>query len=203
MTTRWARVARGFVAAVISLFVAIFSHILPGGNVPGALALLACLILSTLVCIALSGKKLSLFRLSAAVGVSQFLFHSVFSLSASVPSTAATPASLIHSGHLHEQVIVLGTSGVASIDEGMWLAHALAAVVTIVALRHGELAFWSLFRVARLWIGTLFASMTTPRPVEVPAVSAPRERAVLPHALILPLSPMRHRGPPAFHLTAV
>jgi hypothetical protein len=202
MTTRWARVARGFVAAVISLFVAAFSHILPGGNVPGALALLACLILSTLVCTALSGKKLSLFRLSAAVGMSQFLFHSVFSLSAFVPSAAATPAFPIHSGHVHEQLIVLGTHGIASIDAGMWLAHAGAAVVTIVALRYGELAFWGLFTVARLWIGALFEAMTTPRPVEVPA-AAPRERSALPHERILPLSPMRHRGPPAYQLTTV
>lgn len=202
MTTRWARVARGFVAAVISLFVAAFSHVLPGGNVPGVLALLACLILSTLVCIALSGKKLSLFRLSAAVGTSQFLFHSVFSLSASIPSAAA-PASLVHSGHMHEQLIALGTSATASIGAGMWLAHAVAAVVTIVALRHGELAFWSLFTVARLWIGALFATMTTPCPVEVPAVAAPRERSSLPHERILPLSPMRHRGPPAFQLISV
>jgi hypothetical protein len=203
MTTRWARVARGFVAAVISLFVAAFSHILPGGNVPGALALLACLILSTLVCIALAGKKLSLFRLSAAVVASQFLFHSVFSLSASVPSVTATPASLIHSGHIHQQLMVLGTSGAASIDGGMWLAHAVAAVMTIVALRYGELAFWGLFTVARLWIGTLFAAVTAAHPVEVPAATAPRERAVLPHALILPLSPLRHRGPPVLQLIAV
>lgn len=203
MTTRWARVARGFVAAMISLFVAAFSHIVPGGNAPGALALLACLILSTLVCIALSGKKLSLFRLSAAVGASQFLFHSVFSLAASAPPSAAAPAALVHSGHVHEQFVVFGSSGVASIDGGMWFAHAVAAVVTIVALRHGELAFWSLFTVARLWIGTLFTAITTPLPVEVPAVAAPREWAVLPHERILPLSPMRHRGPPAFQLITV
>ena len=202
MTTRWARVARGFVAAVISLFVAAFSHILPGGNVPGAVALLACLILSTFVCIALSGKKLSLLRLSTSVVVSQFLFHSIFSLSASIPSVAA-PASLVHSGHMHDQLLVLGTSGVASTDGGMWLAHAVAAVVTIVALRYGELVFWGLFTVARLWIGALFATMTTPRPVEVPAVAAPCERSSLPHERILPLSPMRHRGPPAFQLISV
>lgn len=201
MTTRWARVARGFVAAVISLFVAAVSHILPGGNVPGALALLACLILSTLVCIALSGKRLSLFRLGTAVVASQFLFHSLFSLSA--PSTAAGSASPIHPGHVHEQFIVLGTSGAASIDAGMWLAHAGAAVVTIVALRYGELAFWSLFTVARLWIGALFGAMTTPRPVEVPVVAAPRERSALPHERILPLSPLRHRGPPAFRPVTV
>lgn len=191
MTTRWARVARGFVAAAFSLFVAAFSHILPGGNAPGVVALLACLILSTLVCIALSGKKLSLVRLSAAVAASQFLFHGVFSLS------SAAPASLIHSGHVHEQVIASGTMGAASIDGGMWLAHAGAAIITIVALRYGELAFWGLFAVARLWIGTLFAALTAPHPVDVPAVPAPREPAALPRRLILPLSLLRHRGPPA------
>lgn len=196
MTTRWARVARGFVAAVISLFVAAASHILPGGNAPGVLALLACLILSTVVCVALSGKKLSIVRLGAAVVASQFLFHSVFSLS------DATPASLVHSGHLHQQLIAIGAPGLATIDGGMWLAHAVAAIVTVVALRYGELAFWGLFTVARLWIGSLFASVTTPRPVEVPAATAPRERATLPSRRILPLSPLRHRGPPALRFAA-
>ncbi|MEO6944043.1 MAG: hypothetical protein ABI053_04960 [Lacisediminihabitans sp.] len=203
MMTRWARVARGFVAAITSLFVAAISHILPGGDAPGMVALVACLILSTFVCTALSGKKLSLFRLSTAVIASQFLFHSFFSLSASAPSVAMGSTSFTHVGHVQEHFVVLGSSGVASMGTGMWVAHTVAAVVTIMALRYGETAFWSLRIVARLWIGALFEAGTSPRPVEVPATEAPRECLALPHERILPLSPLRRRGPPGFQAIAV
>lgn len=194
MTTRWARVARGFVAAAISLFVAAFCHIASGGAVPNALALAACLVLSVFVCVALSAKTLSLPRLSVSVAASQFLFHSVFSLWTTTPVSFAGI-----SGHDHEQFALLATPGAvgASADAGMWLAHAAAAVVTIGALRYGETAFWGLLAVARLWIGSLFATVAALGPVEALPSPVPAEREFLPRALALLLSSMRHRGPPS------
>src|ERR1700712_934267 len=79
MHTRWARVARGCAAAAFATFVAAFSHSLAGGSVPTAFGLFVSLMLSAMVCTLLRGRTLSLWRLAASVGVSQFLFHALFS----------------------------------------------------------------------------------------------------------------------------
>jgi hypothetical protein len=191
MTTRWARVARGFVAAVISLFVAAFGHVISGGNTPSLFALVACLVLSTFACVVLCGKELSLLRLSASVILSQFLFHAIFSASAVLPAL----------GHSHDHLLTIVSSSGAgtaiSIDDGMWAGHGVAAAMTIVALRYGELAFWGLLTIARPWICTIFAAIATSRPGAMMPVIAPVERMFLPSSGIRLLSPMRHRGPPS------
>jgi hypothetical protein len=196
MTTRWARVARGSVAAVFSVFVALVSHLAVGGTRPSAFALVACVVLATLVCVALAGKRMSLPRLTMSVGFSQFLFHGFFSLW----STSAMPIGAHHP--VGGQMLMTVTSMPApsqpmATDPGMWLAHAIAAVITIAALLHGETAFWGLFQIARLW----FSALTSP-PARGPLLSGMYPVAVaavptfLPRDLVLFLSSMRHRGPP-------
>jgi hypothetical protein len=77
----------------------------------------------------------------------------------------------------------------------MWLAHAVAGVITIIALRYAGTAFWGVADTARL----LFARLIV---VLVPMIPAPRPVAALAdHVFVrldlaLLLSPMRHRGPP-------
>jgi hypothetical protein len=197
MTTRWARVARGCVAAVFSVFVALLSHLIVGGTRPSAFALVACVVLATLACVALAGKRMSLPRLSMSVGFSQILFHGFFSLW----STSAMP----NDGRHHPvggQMLMTVTSLPApaqpmATDPGMWLAHAIAAVITIAALLHGETAFWGLFQIAQVWIAAL-----TSRPARGPLPSGMHPVPVaavptfLPRDLVLFLSSMRHRGPP-------
>jgi len=79
----------------------------------------------------------------------------------------------------------------------MWLAHLLAAVVTIVALRHGERALGVLVDSARLVVLRVLASHTVPvRPRTAHRAPAPAF-VVLPRNLLVFLSVMRHRGPPA------
>ncbi len=192
MTTRWARVARGFVAAAVSLFAAAAFHIIVGGTIPTVLAIACCLVASTFVCVGLSGKKLSLPKLSAAVGVSQFLFHSVFSM------WTAQPAIGMSVGHMHDQLLVfLPQAGSAvSADPDMWLAHGLAAAVTIAALRHGEAAFWGLLVTARLWLGTIVAKVVLVLPARTSHLEAPVLRVELTRELLLLLSSLQHRGPP-------
>jgi hypothetical protein len=79
MTTRWARFARGWIVAGFSTFVAALSHTLGGGAVPGLLAVVVSLAFAGIVSIALSGRTLSTWRLSAAVLLSQLIFHGLFS----------------------------------------------------------------------------------------------------------------------------
>lgn len=151
MDTRWARLARGWVTAVVSVVVAAVSHVAGGGALPGSLGAVLALTFAGLASVALAGKTLSRLRLSASVMVSQFAFHALFGLGAgSAPMSMNDPGS----GHQHGTMMVgmtapAGSPQAMNVDTSMWLAHAVAAVITIVLLRRGERAFWALLALAR------------------------------------------------------
>lgn len=204
MATRWARVARGCVAAAVSLFVAAFGHIVSGAPAPSLFALVCCLVMSAFVCVMLSGKALSLPKLSVSVALSQLLFHTVFSL------WTTQPTGIAPIGHVHGQLFafVAPDSPLVPADASMWLAHALAAVVTIAALRHGESAFWSLFGLARLWLtrlwlGSLFAALGLVRVTGTPRPAPPLDRILPLRDLALLHSSRHHRGPPPERISAL
>jgi hypothetical protein len=89
------------------------------------------------------------------------------------------------------------TAAPMTTDPGMWLAHAIAAVITIAVLLHGEKAFWGLLEIARLWIGALASRPTRgPLPTGLPPVPVIAVPTFLPRYLVLLLSSMQHRGPP-------
>ena len=80
MRVRHRRALRGTLAAAFATFVALTSHILGGGSFPTAMGVIVPLALSTLVCVLLAGRQMSLPRLTVSVGISQTLFHLLFSL---------------------------------------------------------------------------------------------------------------------------
>ena len=89
MDSRWARVARGTVAAAFATFVAAFSHTLAGGATPAPFGLAVSLVISAMICTTLAGRTVSLLRLAASVAASQILFHSLF-------SGLGTPVGVVH-----------------------------------------------------------------------------------------------------------
>ncbi|MBK4346486.1 hypothetical protein [Lacisediminihabitans changchengi] len=201
MSTRWARFARGWIAAVVSVFVALCSHLLAGGDSPGLPGILLCLAFAGMICIALSGRALSTPRLTIAVGASQFLFHGVFGMLGAAPMS-------ISGGHMdmNPQLTMsaqpmLSPLPLAAADSGMampgwmWFAHAVAAVITVLALRFGERAFWQLLALASPLLRMLLA-LARPVRVSTPPASVPAADAMLPPRLVV-LSTHRHRGPPA------
>lgn len=211
MTTRWARFARGWIAAIVSLFVASCSHALAGGALPATAGLALCLAFSAAVCVLLAGKTLSLARLSLAVALSQLLFHGLFSLLTTTPGTPVPAGAGMHHG-AGSMVLELGsaTSSAPSVaamsadaDLRMWIGHAIGALVTIAALGFGERAFWGLLRLARLCISHSIARIVDS---VVPPRTAPSRRliptdrpsAVIPRALVFSIH--RHRGPPTLAL---
>ena len=184
MDSRWARVARGWTAAGFATFVAAFSHTIAGGAVPSAFGILVSLVISGTLCTMLAGRTMSLWRLAIAVGVSQAMFHGLF-------GSLGTPVIVEHQmGAMPMDAAAPHHAGAA-----MWLAHAIAAVITIVALRHAGSAFWGVADTARLLLTRLAALFvpvtTTPR-----GSAAVADRGFLPRDLARLLSPMRHRGPP-------
>lgn len=208
MHTRWARFARGWIVAAFSTFVAALSHSLGGGSAPGLLAVVVSLAFAGMVCVALAGRTLSFWRSAASVLISQFIFHGLFSLGA--PGGALGVEAIAASGtHQHAALpgligpMVSSSAAHASHDAPvMWLAHFGAAVVTILALRYAERAFWNLVGNVRLGIRMLLLPAQPVVPMVAPRRIGHVAPVFTPRDLILVLSAMRHRGPPAFALAA-
>ena len=185
MDSRWARVARGWSAATFAILVAAVSHTLAGGTAPSAFALAVSLIMAGAICTAFTARRMSLPLLIPAVGLSQFLFHAVF-------SGLASPVVASH----HMGSMTVGSMSLPQSPSTMWLGHAVAAVVTVVAVRRGESAFWSLLQSAHIAFALLFAA-------RVPVISTPPRPAIVDDRVFSPRDPalllgvMRHRGPPA------
>ena len=197
---RGARVARGACAAGLSTGVALASHVLAGAPAPGALGVAVPLLLATAACIVLAGVRLSVVRLSLSVLVSQVLFHTLFVVG-TVPAGTTVVPSAGGVGHLgHDTAVVVSGAAVHPHHGGgwMWLAHAVAAAGTVLALRHGERALAHLVRIAST-VGVGLA----PRGVVVQVVPVRRrpvplawgQPAVRP-ALAALTGPVARRGPP-------
>ncbi|RWZ52747.1 hypothetical protein ELQ90_02040 [Labedella phragmitis] len=142
------RVTRGAAAAGVSTFVALLSHVAGGGIVPAVEGVAVPLVLSLALCTALAGRRLSLPRLMASVVVSQVLFHALFVLGSPTGITATDGTTT--AAHVHSIVLDSTAAHGHTDGAGMWWAHALAALVTIVALRRGERATAHLLGVTRI-----------------------------------------------------
>lgn len=209
MITRWARVARGTMAAGIAIFVSALFHVAAGGDAPGLLAVVLSLAFCVPVCIVLCGKRLSLWRQVVSVGLSQFVFHALFSLAPSGTHFAAVGgAANIHAAHIHSgsQLVAMGggaSSHLAMMPDNawMWAGHASAALVTIVALRYGETAFWGLFSTAAIRIVDVSeGAALVPVSTDAPVCRTVDARPAGPRELLVTIGRMRHRGPPAVSL---
>jgi hypothetical protein len=175
-------------AAGFATFVAALSHTLGGDAAPSVLAIVTTLVISAAICTLFAGRTLSTWRLAASIALSQALFHGVF-------SALGTPVA---AAHAHAGPITLPTAPALShlhAGGAMWIAHAAAALVTIVAFLYAERAFWGISDTARLFFARLFAAIVpltpTPRPAGIRAV-----RRYVARDLSVLLSTMRHRGPP-------
>lgn len=185
---------RGSVAAAIATFMALVSHVAAGGELPGWLGITVPLLLSTMVCVLLAGRRLSLARLTVAVSASQFLFHTLFVLGSITP--------LRSMGHQHGAPLVLAplTDGVALPDAGMWLGHVIAASATTALLHRGESAVRQLLRLAQsalAWVArTLTRTPALPLEVRPRSASQPIADDARVHIARRVVSRMPHRGPP-------
>lgn len=209
--SRQQRVVRGFVGAIFTVVFAATSHTITGGTTPSLLGLFGSLMLATMLCTVFGGRHLSLWRTSTAVLLSQALFHFFFSYLV-VPSSAPGSPAMNMGVHDHSAGIAslmssqtltasgpgsTGTGMIFSSDEMMLLAHALAAVATIVMIRRGEVA---LARIARLVTIVIIRPLTSAlRPVALP-LSVPTVSAMWVNrfnVLLQLFSSLRYRGPPA------
>ena len=194
---RTRRLARGVTTAVGATFVALMSHLIGGGAQPALLGIAVPLLLATSASVALAQLRLRLLRLTVSVAVSQGLFHLLFSVGTpvSVPTSA--------SGHMHHTAGSLAASADALAQAGhasvpMWLAHAGGAVVTVLALRHGEVAAVRVGRVVAqlLWRVLVERVQVLPVSAHAPAARLEDGRAWVPAARMLTNACVSWRGPP-------
>ncbi|MET1017440.1 MAG: hypothetical protein ABWX76_11515 [Leifsonia flava] len=182
---------RGVLAAAVSTFAAAFSHGVAASEAPSIAALAAASVLAVFVCIALAGRATPL-RLSTAVILSQAGFHTLFTLMPALSGSAT-----VSSGH--HGMVTLTTDAVThhhgTSDAGMWLGHAAAAVVTILALRHGERAFLAIADTLRLTMRALVGAIAS-LPVQTPAAAAPEWLPTRSATTSLLPSSVHRRGPP-------
>jgi hypothetical protein len=220
MSSRWARVARGLLAAGFATLVAAVFHTASGGAAPSVLALSLSLAFSGIFCVALAGKRLSLWRQSASVVLSQLLFHALFGLGQGslgsaghgsaigaaaenlgvhgahamdlgLSSSSAAGAAYASSPDLHAAIGMFGDG------PAMWAGHAAAAIVTIVLLRHGEKTFWGLYRIALLHVGQFFDRVfTAPAPPTRLPHRISGTDVDAPHDLDVQRGSLGLRGPP-------
>lgn len=205
MTARWARFARGWAIAGFSTFVAALSHTLGGGHAPGWLGVVLSLAFAGVVCVALAGRGMSLPRLGVSVALSQVIFHGLFSVGVpggALAVGAVSASSGRHSVHGHDPVYVLADAGGAAPalephGVGMWFFHAIAAVVTVLALRHGDETIRRILHLTRLAIRRLVdrtGGILAPSVARFERPAGPMFGATDPHRA---LSSMPRRGPPA------
>lgn len=170
------RVVRGSAAATLSTFVALLCHVAAGGRIPTLVGIAVPLVLSLAVCTVLAGRRTSAARLAASVVVSQFLFHVLFVLGAPT-GISATGAATDGSAHMHSVVLTSTTLHTHSGGQTMWWAHAVAAMVTILALHRGESTMRRLAEIGRLAVATIagdrLAWARTIRPVTIRRTTRP------------------------------
>ena len=141
-SARSTRVLRGTTAAFFATFVSLCSHVLAGGEVPGLLNVALPLALSLLVCMLLSGRQFTLWRLAGMVGFSQLLFHLLFSMGAGHSAASIIGGQDMHAHHGMTMPIDITTSADAATmshgDTTMLLAHLMAGLATVLVLHRSE-----------------------------------------------------------------
>ncbi|GAA1497174.1 hypothetical protein [Paeniglutamicibacter kerguelensis] len=202
MEDRGLRFVRGWIGALVCTCLAVASHTIADGMTPPLAIVGLVLAVSGAVCTALASTNFSLARTTLAVVLSQGLYHAVFGLFGHQSATGHLQESGTHAGHGAHSIVlsvgqVLPPSAVAEPSLGylMPISHLLAAVLTIAALRKGELAARSLVDSILLYVPRRILSYRAWQPLVDPrsrAVSSPMPVARLD--VLLPA--LRRRGPP-------
>ncbi|MEV7974218.1 hypothetical protein [Cellulomonas sp. NPDC089187] len=184
------RLARGFTAAAASTLIALLSHLIGGGAMPGPLGVLVPLLVATSAGVLLAGVRLPWLRLSGSVAVGQLGFHTLFVLGSAGSSSVVAATS-----HGHHPVLLVSGAGQSS-AAGMWGAHAVAALVTVLMLRHGEQLLTRIAAVLRRVVVRLIRVVSTPLVAVVRARLSWSEPVVVRVTEVVRGGVVR-RGPPA------
>jgi len=189
------RLLRSAVLGGSSLLLAGLAHTLGGGHLPGPGALAGTAMVLGLVATTATARRCRFPVLMAMLGSEQVLLHLWFTAALQTEAICVMgPAGAGggHSGHVMVADGCLSTSSPAADGTGhgygMWVAHAIAIILTAWLLARGEAWWWrTVDQIVR-------AAATATRPVETARLDILVRPVVLPHQA--ELSPAAPRGPP-------
>lgn len=212
MGSRGARAVHGAAIAGFATFTAALAHTIGGGTPPGPLAIALGLAFSAPLAMLLTGARAARVRTGVSTLVAQASLHLCYGVVGGAGltgplSTAASPGDLAghaghlagHAGHLaHGSSMPLGAVSTAPglVDHGhefMPFTHAVAAVLTFVALVAGERVLLAVARTVRLFVRRLTsvpAAVVVASPRSAPTGERPTLIVRLLHAAL------SSRGPP-------
>ncbi|GAA5126726.1 hypothetical protein GCM10023320_43020 [Pseudonocardia adelaidensis] len=155
---------RGAVLAGLSALLAAAGHAAGGGTVPDLVALVPVLPLLAWAFTGLASRRRSLVGTVAVLAVGQFVLH--------------TTIELLHPAHTGSTMLAM---------------HAVATVVTAVALRHADRGAAALVAALRRVLPRRLLPLPADRPLRVFAVPGPAVPARLTRAFVVAHA---RRGPP-------
>lgn len=198
MHSRTDRLARGTVAAGIATFVAALSHAAGGGTFPAPVLLAVAFVVSVGWCTAVLGRRFSWARVSVSVIASQALFHGTFGLAGSTDAHIVAQSGA-HSAHAGGTTLTIVQDAAEHAHAGtpMVFAHAVAALVTIIALRLGDSSSLGIAALARLVASVVAVAAVVPVLLPSgPTRVRPEGSGFRPARVADLLGGLRHRGPP-------
>ena len=198
MITRSEQLSRATVASAFAVVTAAVSHTVAGGEAPSLIAFFASLWLALLASFPLVGKSASVLRISATVLIGQAVLHSLYAFfpaTSLVAPTAATDSLLGHDHMLTSLTLPeMATMEQAAPGIAMIAAHVLAAIASIVVLRHADVALAAV----RSFRWFVLAAFETLDPIALTPIAV--RTTVIQHPTLLPtdvfLSVIQRRGPP-------
>lgn len=193
MNARSSRALRGVAAAAIATVLAAVSHTIGGGTAPPLAVILSMTLLAAPFATAIVGRRLTLWRLSAAVLLSQIAFHTAFSVVGDLSETGTT--DIASASHVHGQLTLPLLDQTVSVPTSplMLIAHVVAAGVSAAILYRGERALQALLALVIDLLATRtreIAPLEGHEAREDPASALPALRAALLADVI------SRRGPP-------
>lgn len=183
--SRRVRVVRAGGAAAIATLTAAAAHTLSGGTAPAPWLVATVTLLAWPIALTIVGSRPSAVRTGLAVATAQALLHAAFAVVGDVEPTVAA-------GHHHALLPLTTAGGGMPVDGSMLAGHAAAAIVTAVAVCHGERMLRALARGIRslLRLRAAFAPAADLPAIVLPAASPLHLRARLA------LTDRSRRGPP-------
>jgi hypothetical protein len=149
LSHRQVRVARAVAASSFATLVALASHVAAGGAGPSAMLVAAVCVLAWLPGIALIGRRPTLVRQAMTILVAEAALHATFTIAAAPSQSALVPRSGAAMAAMPGMAGPAPVGTMTAPSAAMWAAHAVAAVLTVIAWNRGEAAFWALVHLAR------------------------------------------------------
>lgn len=165
------------------------AHVAGGGILPGPELLLALTALTGCAALLLTGRRLSLPVLLAALGSGQFLLHQAFCW------FGVETVTVVATGH-HQSWVPVALERFHENSAGgvMTAAHVVATAAAALLLAHGENLLWRFWTWWQPLRAVVFASLRLPVVPRVPTLTA----VLVPRPSFVVARRVPRRGPPGF-----